>query len=883
MSAKWIRSQQWDREHIPRWAWPVALLLRAFSSIPLAVVLLSLVIIYAVLASVPIGLLALAPTYAFYGLTLVTTIGIMAGVSAAVAVKTARWLGMPRSWRIALGTVVLIALGVVAWWVWWRRVWPGLHYDPATHRGVRFFAEFVQRYSAVTLRRLPAFEMTELEFYAWWPLRLVLLMFVLNLIVATVRRIEFDLPHLGVLTVHTGIVLIALGSLYYTGLKLEGDTLLWAGEPGPDGQPTPGPPQGGFYDNTRVAVWVRMGDGPWEQRPLAERRPLVGAVFPRYNDYGLDVAGSRTAARQVGRDSVVASDPGRTLDVPVEPVPGRASRLDPDVRLRAVGYAAYAQPVEDFVPADPWPDETPNPLRFVHVRGRFRDAAGAQRRSDFSLYLLPDVPAHRLGEFKDSDGSPVFAIEYTRGMPPWRWADLTTDLPPGTRHALAVEVPGAGGGFRAVYPVTPGAEIDVGSTGYRLRVREIHPVPPMPIITAGYRGTTSSVVVVRVLPPAGPAFDRWVYHRFPEISQDLLDEVNERGMPRRREADPAIRLGYIDASLVQVYVDEQADGSVRACVRLPGGALRVVAPVSSDGLIPQIIPKRDDRDPDVDLELGERWPHARRIERPAVVPEAMRERSEVGTHQRAMLAVEVTAGESFRTVVWLPFTRYLDAGLGTERTVSLPGGRTLTLAFGRVMHAFPDFFLQMMDFRMVAYDHRGAPRDFQSLIRVVPRHDGLGPPPFHAYVHAVSLNAPLQAPFMWLEDRPWLENLWRTLVSRLNPRQFKLSQAGWDAQGWERTQAAADRGELPRPYASFTILGVGNNAGIHIIAAGAILVSVGIPWAFYIKPVILRRRARRLRQAAAGTRPHPPTLPASEGTDQMSPPSRAAPIGSTTV
>jgi hypothetical protein len=47
--------------------------------------------------------------------------------------------------------------------------------------------------------------------------------------------------------------------------------------------------------------------------------------------------------------------------------------------------------------------------------------------------------------------------------------------------------------------------------------------------------------------------------------------------------------------------------------------------------------------------------------------------------------------------------------------------------------------------------------------------------------------------------------------------------------------------------ARFTILGVGNQPGIHIIAAGGILMAVGTPWAFYVKPWLVRRRRDRLK------------------------------------
>jgi hypothetical protein len=275
--------------------------------------------------------------------------------------------------------------------------------------------------------------------------------------------------------------------------------------------------------------------------------------------------------------------------------------------------------------------------------------------------------------------------------------------------------------------------------------------------------------------------------------------------------------------------------------------------VKERGIVEEVIPRSDPQNqPKVDLVFGPRWEHAERVERPQVVPEGRRDKSEVGTHDRAMLALEVSAGTWTKTV-WLPFTKYLNAGMGTERTVTLPDGRSMTLAFGRLIHGFPNFMLQLLDFQMLAYDHRGSPRDYQSLIRVIPMHDGSGPPPFEQYEHVTQLNTPLQAPFLWSEKRAYLANVFGQLGSRLSPRQFKLSQAGWDSDGWRRTQQMADAGQLPRPYVAFTILGVGNNPGIHIVALGAVLVSVGIPWAFYIKPLIVRRRKAKLQaEVAAG-------------------------------
>jgi len=51
---------------------------------------------------------------------------------------------------------------------------------------------------------------------------------------------------------------------------------------------------------------------------------------------------------------------------------------------------------------------------------------------------------------------------------------------------------------------------------------------------------------------------------------------------------------------------------------------------------------------------------------------------------------------------------------------------------------------------------------------------------------------------------------------------------------------------------------VGNNPGIYIIAAGGAMIGLGIPWAFWIKPALVRRKSRKLQQRVATQSPSQP-------------------------
>lgn len=854
MSQKWQRSRAWDDQHLRSPALrPVKFIFRAFSSITLAVTLLSFVAFYAVVASIPIGLLAVIPTWLIYSASLLVPMALVWTLLVLVLSR----VGLSRPVRFAAGLVGVIASGVVIAWAWSVYAWPALRYEPSTGEGLRLWPEFVARYDATTLRRLPGFEMTELEFYSWWPMRVALLLFVANMIVATVRRIEFTFKNIGVLTVHTGIITIALGSVYYQKLKKEGDTLVVAGFDQTANQPAIGPPQHNFYDNTAVVLYTTqdrtgMGAAMWEQRPIPR--------LPRYNDYNLAAGGERAGTSVWTRSPLPKpwdGAPDRTLDIPLGPT---MDLLDEDISLRAVGYATYAELKEDTLRIDPASVAGPlKPMRVVALYMRVPDEHGHVLETPaFEFTLMPSLPQRRVSE------NQAFGLEYTLSMPEERWDRLSQAVPPDTEHALIIEVPGA---ERVVVPARIGGAVPVGETGYTVAVEQLEPTPPMPIITRGYEGASSSVAVVRITKPDGTGYQRWVYSRFGELNQDLLEASGATGRPIRRDADSEIMIDYLDMSKLQIYLDEQADGTVRALVRQHGGDLNIIDDLPDGERLVDVVDK-------IDIAVTERWEHAEPFERPVPVPAIDQDREAVGSHQHAAVAVEINAtvfGQPWSRVLWVPFSRYMGLGSQNERTARLPDGRVLKFAFGRRQHRFPGFGVQLLDFEMIAYDHRGAPRDYQSVLRVAPAPvAGRDNPEFEAYDHVCKLNAPLRAPFHWDPEASWLTNTTRRLAAGINPDQYKLSQSGWDQQGWNRSgqmiesgraeiEAAVAAGdisldegqrrlsELPeRPFVNFTILGVGNNPGIHVIALGGILMGVGIPWAFYVKPLLIRREKNRL-------------------------------------
>lgn len=834
MSRKWQRAKRWDDENLTGALRPAKWVAQSFSSIWLAVILLVLIALYGTVASIPVGLIALIPTWIVIALSV--TVPVAAVGAGGVLISRRAFTGTGA--RFAASVLSVIVLGTITSWLWASFAWPRLAYDATTGEGLRFFADFAEANNAITIRRLPGVEMSELEFYSWWPLRLILVLFVINMVTATVRRIEFTFKNLGVLTVHTGIVVMALGSAYYQSLKKEGDTIVLAAQ----AEGVDGPLQSRFYDNTKTALWVRQERAGFGFGAAWEQRLLRG--LPRYNDYGLHAAdmttGSVTLLDPLFRPITEADHSDeRTLALDVSDGGGRV--VDPDVRFRVVGYAPYADlfgrfGVTDTVPAG----DEPQPFRTVDFVSRI-PARGVTEPSEPDVILTfgvrPNDPANRVAT------NELVSFSYESGMTDQRFEDLAEPLPPGVPHGLIVRVPEAD--VRVVIPANPREEYEIGDTGWVVGVEEFSPQPPFPIITPGYEGASTSVAILHVTAPDGEHFDRYVYHHFPELNQDLDETPREDGRPSRRDADPAIDIVYLDATKLSVYFDERNDGTVRAIARGPNGRTRVERDLGAGDTFTDAVPL-------IDFALNERWPHSVSVEGPVPVPEIDRDKSLVGTHDEALIAVEVSvAGSDWREVVWLPFAKYMLGSIANNasRRVTLPDGREVVMAFSRVAHRFPGFQLRLEDFEMIAFDHRGAPRDFQSVVSVVPT--GIpGQLEFDSYTHVTKLNAPLKAPYMWSEERGLAGNVFVQLFSGLNPGQYKLSQAGWDQQGWNQSQQLVDQGLLDKPRVAFTILGVGNNPGIHVIALGGVLVAIGTPWAFYIKPWLVRRERDRLAAEA---------------------------------
>lgn len=78
----------------------------------------------------------------------------------------------------------------------------------------------------LNLREIRGLEMTEFEWFHWWPFMWLVSLLCLNMFIVTVRKIPFTILTVGVWTIHTGVIVLVLGCTVYFSQKIEGDVLV---------------------------------------------------------------------------------------------------------------------------------------------------------------------------------------------------------------------------------------------------------------------------------------------------------------------------------------------------------------------------------------------------------------------------------------------------------------------------------------------------------------------------------------------------------------------------------------------------------------------------------------------------------------------------------
>ena len=174
----------------------------------------------------------------------------------------------------------------------------------------------------------------------------------------------------------------------------------------------------------------------------------------------------------------------------------------------------------------------------------------------------------------------------------------------------------------------------------------------------------------------------------------------------------------------------------------------------------------------------------------------------------------------------VPFTQWIDQQPWTMGEFRIPGSDTpIQLQLGNTRKPIPAI-VQLDRFELVPYagdfTPQSAMRDFKSHLTLIDTSTGTGRP---ATAH---LNSPVYF------ERAMGSGL---LAKILPDESWLLYQNQWDPEGQQ-----------------FTVLGVGNRPGVRTMTVACVMIVSGLLYAFYVKPILIRRAKERVQRQHAERR-----------------------------
>ncbi len=700
------------------------------------------------------------------------------------------------------------------------------------------------------VRQWPVFEMTEFEWFHTEFFIALCGLLMLNIVVTTLRRIPLRVINLGVWTIHTGVVVLIIGSVVYFTLKVEGDApvLRRAVQIEKDGEVIATLPvvngaerfvevggevvgfsvrgiEAGADDGVFVArIEVTGADGARELVGLEDgvRGVALGLdmwLSPVAQEWFWLKDSSALAVRQVGggggwlhrevrglpryNDSVgsvssvwgvVRGQPGdeitgaarRSLELPVD---GFEDVLG-DVEVKITGYLRYSVLQERVTPSSV--GERVDPVAIVEMGGT-PEGIGRTTVAAFRPDLRRGFGGALSFRYSASEEEAREIVE--------RSASRLRVMVGESAEALTLNLDDE----RKM-----GVWVSLGGTGWEIRlddvIRDLEIEP----------GKVLSLAILTVRTPEGEEFVRWAADRM----EDTRDLVRDGAMGAHgggtafREKDGRLLTVFEPGETAPVLlIAGPGDDDLRAVVSVGGGSREQRIAVGERLEFPSGMWFR----------VAEWSRYASEEARPLIVPRNQRDRDADLARLYAMVRVEMSRGE-WSESSWVAFHRYSfddDEEASARLTrweparFDVPGVGGVEVIFTRDRRAletpvYLDDFILTSQFGGFTGETSSI-RDWTSVIRFVGVDEQL----------TVSTNDPVSHEGWWFFQSFW------------DPPQ----QAG---------------GQVSQGGMSFTGLGVGNRHGVVMQLVGGTITVMGMLYAFYVKPILKRRQRERVLDGVSG-------------------------------
>lgn len=702
------------------------------------------------------------------------------------------------------------------------------------------------------------FEKSEMEWFSWWPFVVLVATFCLSIAVVTIRRIPLTFTNAGVWAVHLGIVLMAAASAYYFGSKVEGDAVIFqtlarirvadgpettmvirpeataiAGQGSrqyriqvsrlePEFVPDSGPNKG--LRTQRIWLNVTSTDPP---RSFV-RKMLVGD--PSATEDILASTGQKTLDPDL--QIVLDYDPARYFyhshELPVRSNGAIYARLSPDQewsQLRVDWLPHYYEWGTNWdelwpTPGVPLPRRRPldEPARkpegaswldgiemrvtdylpYANMEARFVEGVETDPLNPVLRFQLGEgAPSQELVAFNPHQNR----LSLMRGFSvEFAWAANAQERealvrPPEPRIRVRVPSRDLDREFK-IGSLQGAGPVALEGTDYRIELREL-------MDTGQMAAHSAAMALVRVT-RGDKTFDRIVI-----VGDHSGGRDSDRLMESNPIADPDILFDYLDPPRAGLLLVAGADSDRIDAVLIPrnGEYRRLQARIGES--LPVF--------PAMPLTVEALLSRARQEVRPVILPPAQRQSLLREGKRVSLVRVEINDGRRIQGV-WLRFNEYAfpDAQRAqprrynyAPRTVQLADGRRLQLMYSRQREPLPSP-VALDRFVLKTYPGGDRESDFVSYVSFQ-NQDGSW-----SKLTEIRSNQPARHGDYW------------------------YFQSRWDP-GTE----------------CHTVLGVGNRKGVYGMLAGVCISIAGMAYAFYVKPILIRRRKQAALSAAAGRRPAP--------------------------
>lgn len=731
----------------------------------------------------------------------------------------------------------------------------------------------------VAIRQLRPFEMTEFEWFHWWPFDLLIGLICLNIVVTTLRRIRLNALTAGVWMIHGGIIILAIGSVWYFSTKVEGDApvnrrRVVAIAPGmtepvsmpalPGNSIIVGDPQ----SPDAYLLQVSDIDPQWELLSGDEKGKKAYKVSVRVQSRGGTFTRDLIADRpQYTQDIIRNPDakPGsppmvRAINVLGKPLVDEALQLtleyDPQehfylmdsraIYLREVGQKQWVQrPIPGSLPRyndyiatarDVWTDEaeplSPHP---IHVPVPAVEPNDPLPNVSFHVnrYLrYARLDTRRRGT-KDGPLDPAATVVLRSSRGETSTHQLNA-FDPHTSSALRgnllftwADSPDAIEKFRT--RIDPVIRFSVPNTDIIVDETITHTLAGSPDLEfKKIEGTEYSYRVESVQ----TLTDLGVSLAIVEIKSPTAtfkrwvfdDPAKNRDMAMTQDAVQHGAEIPLDTNLHSVYKPGTLPPAPIMVIAGPGEsdlAIMVTGVTGPPQLTPVNVGEEVELAAGVTMAVAQYAARTITETKPYVVPRAQRDRDM--REFMSMIHVDVPTSDGGLSA-WLPYHHYafqspeevLRRFPYRPQVMTLPDGRKIEMMFSRQRMELPAP-VALDEFKVAAHigGFTGQTSSIMDWTSVIRFRDE--------------------------QNQTWTDS---KTVSVNKPAEYK-GLSYFQAQ-WDPPDRARFEGDVPSRGLNYTVLGVGNRNGVNVQLAGCIIAVLGMIYSFYCRPIIKRRRQQRV-------------------------------------